>query len=349
MATDSPISSDLSPISSSGAGEDPWEPVEEPMLREETSRFMLLPIRHPEVWAMHKKAQAVSWTAEEIDMVEDRRQFTARLTPDEQHFVKQVLAFFATADGIVNENLAKNFYTEVQWPEARAFYSQQMLIETIHAETYGLLLQTLVPDQDEQMRLLGAIETVPSIRTKAQWALRWTVPENASFAERLVAFAVVEGVFFSASFCAIFWLKKRGLLPGLCSSNEFISRDEGLHCDFACLLYSMLQSKLSQERVHEIVQSAVEAELEFVRDSLPVAVIGMNADDMAQYVKFVADRLLVALNYDKLFRVANPFDWMEMQALQGKANFFEKRVSEYNLANVGVASELRTFKTDEDF
>lgn len=319
------------------------------MLAPDASRFQLFPIRHPQVWEMYKKAQAVMWTAEEIDMVNDRREFTTRLTADEQHFVKQVLAFFATADGIVNENLAMNFATEVQWPEARAFYALQQQIETVHAETYGLLLQTLVPEADEQARLFGAIETVPSIRTKAQWALRWTRREEASFAERLVAFAIVEGVFFSASFCAIFWLKKRGLLPGLCSSNEFISRDEGLHCDFACLLYGMLQTKLPESRVHEIVETAVTAELEFVRESLPVAVIGMNAGEMTEYVRFVADRLLQALGYAKLYYASNPFHWMEMLSLQGKSNFFEKRVSEYNLANVGVAAEDRVFRTDDTF
>lgn len=260
-----------------------------------------------------------------------------------------MLAFFAASDGIVNENLAMNFASEVQVPEARSFYGFQIAIENIHSEVYSLLIDTYVKDKEEKSKLFNAITTVPCVMKKAHWALRWTNSKVASFAERLVAFAAVEGIFFSGSFCAIFWLKKRGLMPGLGFSNELISRDEGLHCDFACLLYSLLVSKLPESRVHEIIGAAVECEKEFVTDALPVELIGMNSTMMQTYIEFVADRLLVALGVAKLYNATNPFQWMEMQALQGKANFFEKRVSEYSLSNVGVAAEKRVFATDEDF
>jgi ribonucleoside-diphosphate reductase beta chain len=258
-----------------------------------------------------------------------------------------VLAFFAASDGIVNENLAVNFMKEVQLPEARCFYGFQIMIENIHSETYSLLIDTYIKDPIEKNRLFNAIETVPCVQKKAQWALKWI--NNGSFAERLVAFAAVEGIFFSGSFCSIFWLKKRGLMPGLSFSNELISRDEGLHCDFACLLYSMLEEKLSQERIYEIIRDAVENEHDFVTDALPVSLIGMNAKLMCQYIEFVADRLLVALGYPKIYNAANPFDFMETISLQGKTNFFEKRVAEYQKAGVMNTKEQQEFKLDEDF
>ncbi|HMT28587.1 MAG TPA: ribonucleoside-diphosphate reductase small subunit [Bacteroidia bacterium] len=316
------------------------------LLQENAERFVLLPIKYPEIWKMYKKHEASFWTAEEIDLSADLKDWE-RLSNDEQHFVKHVLAFFAASDGIVNENLAVNFMKEVQLPEARCFYGFQIMIENIHSETYSLLIDTYIKDSVEKKRLFNAIETVPCVQKKAQWALKWI--NNGSFAERLVAFAAVEGIFFSGSFCSIFWLKKRGLMPGLSFSNELISRDEGLHCDFACLLYGMLENKLSQERIYEIIKDAVENEREFVTDALPVSLIGMNAKLMCQYIEFVADRLLVALGYPKIYNATNPFDFMETISLQGKTNFFEKRVAEYQKAGVMNTKEQQEFKLDEDF
>jgi ribonucleoside-diphosphate reductase beta chain len=261
--------------------------------------------------------------------------------------VSHVLAFFAASDGIVNENLAVNFMNEVQLPEARCFYGFQIMIENIHSETYSLLIDTYVKDSQEKSRLFNAIETVPCVKKKADWALRWI--QNGSFAERLIAFAAVEGIFFSGSFCSIFWLKKRGMMPGLSFSNELISRDEGLHCDFACLLYSMLETKLSEEQVHAVIRDAVTIEQEFVSSALPVDLIGMNSKLMSQYIEFVADRLLVALGYAKIYNSTNPFDFMELISLQGKTNFFEKRVAEYQKAGVMGNKEENVFKLDEDF
>lgn len=304
----------------------------EPMLKENASRFVIFPIQHKELWMFYKKAQASFWTAEEIDLANDHRDWEG-LQPDEQHFIKHVLAFFAASDGIVNENLVERFCSEVQYPEARSFYGFQIMIENVHSETYSLLIDTYVKDKAEKHRLFNALETVPCVRKKADWALRWIEGSNR-FAERLVAFAVVEGIFFSGSFCAIYWLKKRGLMPGLTFSNELISRDEGMHCDFACLLYSMLEKKLTDAELHAIVGEAVEYEKEFVCDALSVSLIGMNADMMSQYIEFCADRLLVALGASKLYDARNPFDWMELISLQGKTNFFEKRVAEYQKANV---------------
>ena len=271
------------------------------------------------------------------------------LTNDEQHFISNVLAFFAASDGIINENLASNFATEVQCVEARCFYGFQIAMENIHSETYSLLIDTYVKNQKEKVRLLNAIKTVPSVMKKADWALKWCDRNNASFGERLVAFAAVEGIFFSGSFCAIFWLKKRGLMPGLAFSNELISRDEGLHCDFACLLYSKLTNKLQEGRIIDIVTSAVEIEKEFVVDSLPVELIGMNSKLMCEYIEFCADRLLVALGLSKHYNAINPFEWMEMISLQGKTNFFEKRVGEYAKSGVGVSAEERIFSTEATF
>ena len=271
---------------------------------------------------MYKQAEASFWTAEEIDLASDLKDWE-NLSPNERHFISHVLAFFAASDGIVNENLAQNFATEIQSPEARCFYGFQIAVENIHSETYSLLIDTYIRDAQEKDRLLTAIDTVPCVQKKASWALQWCDAEHASFAERCVAFAAVEGIFFSGSFCAIFWLKKRGLMPGLSFSNELISRDEGLHCDFACLLYRKLQNKLPFTRITEIIVDAVKIEQEFVSAALPVELIGMNSSLMCQYIEFCADRLLVALGSPKHFQAPNPFEWMEMISLQGKTNFFE--------------------------
>ena len=297
---------------------------------------------------MYKQALASFWTTEEIDLVEDVKHWEDRLTRDDRHFISHVLAFFAASDGIVNENLASNF-AEVQSAEARCFYGFQMAMENIHNETYSLLIDTLVKDKEEKIYLLNAIKTVSSVQKKAEWALKWCDANNASFCERLVAFAAVEGIFFSGSFCAIFWLKKRGLMPGLCFSNELISRDEGMHCDFACLLYSKMVNKLPESRITEIVTNAVEIEKEFVVDALPVELIGMNSRLMCDYIEFCADRLLGALGCTKNYSNVNPFEWMEMISLQGKTNFFEKRVGEYAKSRVGVSAEDQVFSIDADF
>ncbi len=321
---------------------------EELLLKENKDRFVILPIKYPAIWEMYKKTEASFWTAEEIDLSDDIKHWEG-LNDGERHFISHVLAFFAASDGIVNENLAVNFMSEVQLPEARCFYGFQIMMENIHAETYALLIDTYIKDPVEKDRLFHAIDTVPAVGKKAQWALRWI--ENGTFAERLVAFAAVEGIFFSGSFCSIFWLKKRGLMPGLTFSNELISRDEGMHCEFACLLYSMLKHKLSQEQVHGIIRDAVEIEQEFVTDALPVALIGMNAKLMNQYIEFVADRWLVELGYEKIYNATNPFDFMEMISLQGKTNFFEKRVGDYQKSGVLTASEDKqnAFSLDDDF
>ncbi|NBS69850.1 ribonucleoside-diphosphate reductase [bacterium] len=318
----------------------------EPLLDPNADRFVLFPIRYDDVWEMYKKAEASFWTAEEIDLGSDRRDWNS-LSDDERHFIKHVLAFFAASDGIVNENLSARFFKEIQIPEARAFYGFQIAIESIHAEVYSLLLDTYIQDSVEKDRLFHAIQTIPVVKKKADWAMRWIESPTASFAERLVAFACVEGIFFSGSFCAIFWLKKRGLMPGLTFSNELISRDEGMHTDFACLLYSKLRDKLSDDTIRDIVDDAVNIELEFVTDALPVRLIGMNATLMSQYIRFVADRLLVALGREKLYHAENPFDFMEQISLHGKTNFFEKRVGEYKKASVYGGDHVLKF--DEDF
>eukprot|EP00968_Pinguiococcus_pyrenoidosus_P011348 scaffold913_cov233-Pinguiococcus_pyrenoidosus.AAC.3 len=322
--------------------------AEEPLLKENPNRFVLFPIQDADIWQMYKKAEASFWTAEELDLAHDHKDW-ANMTDNERHFVSHVLAFFAASDGIVNENLAMNFSNEVQLPEARCFYGFQIAIENIHSEVYSLLIDTYIRDVTEKDRLLRALETVPCVQKKAHWALQWTSAEYASFAERLVAFAAVEGIFFSGSFCAIFWLKKRGLMPGLCFSNELISRDEGLHTDFACLLYSKLRTQLPESRVHSIISSAVDIEKGFVTDALPVELIGMNAELMCQYIEFVADRLCVALGTSKIYGSSNPFDWMDMISLQGKTNFFEKRVGEYAKSGVGNSVDDQVFDLDCDF
>lgn len=319
----------------------------EPILQENKDRFVLFPIQHQDIWEMYKKAEASFWTAEEIDLSPDVQDWENKLTKDEKHFIRHVLAFFAASDGIVNENLAVNFMKEVQWPEARCFYGFQIMIENIHSETYSLLIDTYIKDQKDKNYLFHAVDTVPCVGKKADWALRWI--GNGNFAERLIAFAAVEGIFFSGSFCSIFWLKKRGLMPGLTFSNELISRDEGLHCDFACLLYSKLENQLPVAQVTELITSAVTIEHEFVRDAIPVKLIGMNADMMCQYIEFVADRLLVSLGCPKFYNATNPFDFMEMISLQGKTNFFEKRVAEYQKAGVRSSKADNTFSLNEDF
>lgn len=321
----------------------------EPILVENKDRFVLFPIKYNDIWEFYKKSEASFWTAEEIDLSQDLTDWNNKLNDNERHFIKHVLAFFAASDGIVNENLAINFLNEVQYPEARCFYGFQIMMENIHSETYSLLIDSYIKDPVEKDKLLHAVDTVPCVGKKADWALRWI--GNGSFAERLIAFAAVEGIFFSGSFCSIFWLKKRGLMPGLSFSNELISRDEGLHCDFACMLYTQhVKNQLPKEQVTKIITDAVAIEKEFVSDAIPVKLIGMNADLMCQYIEFCADRLLLALGCAKYYNAANPFDFMEMISLQGKTNFFEKRVAEYQKAGVmGNKEENNAFSLDEDF
>ena len=320
----------------------------EPILKSSSDRFVLFPIQHDDIWEMYKKQEASIWTAEEIDLSGDIIDWDSKLNDNERHFIKHVLAFFAASDGIVNENLAENFLAEVQYTEAKFFYGFQVMMENIHSETYSLLIDTLIKDKNEREYLFNALETIDCVKKKADWALRWI--DNGSFAERLIAFAAVEGIFFSGSFCSIFWLKKRGLMPGLSFSNELISRDEGLHCDFACLLYSEhIVNKLDPEVVTGIITDAVEIEKEFVTDALPVKLIGMNADLMCQYIEFCADRLLIELGCKKVYNATNPFDFMELISLQGKTNFFEKRVGDYQKAGVTSNKEDNVFKIDEDF
>jgi ribonucleoside-diphosphate reductase beta chain len=321
----------------------------EPILAENKDRFVLFPIKYNDIWEFYKKSEASFWTAEEIDLSQDLADWNNKLNDNERHFVKHVLAFFAASDGIVNENLAINFLNEVQYPEARCFYGFQIMMENIHSETYSLLIDTYIKDPAEKDKLLHAVDTVPCVGKKADWAIRWI--GNGTFAERLIAFAAVEGIFFSGSFCSIFWLKKRGLMPGLSFSNELISRDEGLHCDFACMLYTNhVKNQLPQEQVTKIIADAVTIEKEFVSDAIPVKLIGMNADLMCQYIEFCADRLLLALGCPKLYNATNPFDFMEMISLQGKTNFFEKRVAEYQKSGVmNNKEENNVFNLDEDF
>jgi ribonucleoside-diphosphate reductase beta chain len=320
----------------------------EPLLEENKNRFVLFPIQHNDIWQMYKQEEASFWTAEEIDLSADLADWE-KLNDGEKHFVSHVLAFFAASDGIVNENLAQNFLEEVQYPEAKCFYGFQIMMENIHSETYSLLIDTYIKDPKEKDKLFNALETVPCVAKKGEWALRWI--GNGSFVERLIAFAAVEGIFFSGSFCSIFWLKKRGLMPGLSFSNELISRDEGLHCDFACLLYTKyIKNKLPESQVVDMIVNAVSIEKEFIIDALPVDLIGMNSKLMSQYIEFVADRLLVALGCQRIYNVSNPFDFMEMISLQGKTNFFEKRVAEYQKAGVmGDKADSHKFSLEEDF
>ena len=305
----------------------------EPILQPNDNRFVIFPIQHNDLWEWYKKQQACFWTAEEIDLQSDVIDWTTKLTDDERYFIKHILAFFAASDGIVNENLAENFVNEVQYSEAKFFYGFQIMMENVHSETYSLLIDTYVKDEVEKDRLFRAIEVFPAIRKKADWALKWI--ESDSFAERLIAFAAVEGIFFSGAFCSIFWLKKRGLLPGLTFSNELISRDEGMHADFAVHLHNNhIVNRVSPERIREIIIDALNIEREFITESLPVSLIGMNSKLMTQYLEFVADRLLLEFGCEKEYEATNPFDFMEMISLEGKTNFFEKRVSEYQKAGV---------------
>lgn len=320
----------------------------EPILVDNPGRFVLFPIQHHDIWQFYKLSEASIWTAEEIDLSQDTTDWNDKLTDDEKHFIKHVLAFFAASDGIVNENLAENMVREVQYTEAKFFYGFQIMMENIHSETYSLLIDTYIKDSKEKSFLLNALETIPCVGKKAEWALRWI--EGGSFQERLIAFAAVEGIFFSGSFCSIFWLKKRGLMPGLTFSNELISRDEGMHCDFACLLYNdHIVNKLPKETIEKIICEAVEIEKEFVTDAIPVKLIGMNAEMMCQYIEFVADRLLASLGNNKVYNVENPFPWMDMISIQGKTNFFERRVGDYQKAGVVADKESQVFSLDADF
>ncbi|KAF2860038.1 hypothetical protein K470DRAFT_258376 [Piedraia hortae CBS 480.64] len=324
------------------------EEASEPLLQENPHRFVLFPIKYHEIWQMYKKAEASFWTAEEIDLSKDLHDWNKRLTDDERFFISHVLAFFAASDGIVNENLVERFSAEVQIPEARCFYGFQIMMENIHSETYSLLIDTYISDPKQRSYLFNAIDNIPCIRQKADWALRWISDKNSTFGCRLVAFAAVEGIFFSGSFASIFWLKKRGLMAGLTFSNELISRDEGMHTDFACLLFSHLNHKPSQATIEKIITEAVAIEQEFLSEALPVALLGMNAKLMCQYIEFVADRLLLALGNQKYYKATNPFDFMENISLAGKTNFFEKRVGDYQKAGVMEKSRRHQEKREGD-
>ncbi|KAI4158279.1 MAG: hypothetical protein LQ342_007576 [Letrouitia transgressa] len=321
---------------------------DEPLLQENPQRFVLFPIKYHEIWQMYKKAEASFWTAEEIDLSKDLHDWNNRLNDDEKYFISHVLAFFAASDGIVNENLVERFSGEVQVPEARCFYGFQIMMENIHSETYSLLIDTYIKEQKQRQYLFHAIDTIPCIRKKADWAIKWIQDKNSTFASRLVAFAAVEGIFFSGSFASIFWLKKRGLMAGLTFSNELISRDEGLHTDFACLLFSHLNKRPSKQAVQDIITEAVVIEQEFLTDALPCALLGMNATLMKQYIEFVADRLLLALGNQKVYNVSNPFDFMESISLAGKTNFFEKRVGDYQKSGVMASTKKKEESAEEE-
>tara|TARA_B100000029_G_scaffold514173_1_gene615997 strand:+ start:4794 stop:5870 length:1077 start_codon:yes stop_codon:yes gene_type:complete len=321
---------------------------DELLLSEEENRYVIFPIKYDEIWKMYKKAEANFWTTEELDLSKDNRDFTSKMNDDERYFVENVLAFFAASDGIVNENLVDRFCNDVKVLEAKFFYGFQIAVENIHSETYSLLIDTYVKDIEKKNKLFNAIDTIPSVKKKADWALKWINDKESTFGTRVIAFAAVEGIFFSGSFCSIFWLKKRGLMPGLCHSNELISRDEGLHTEFAVLMYSMLKNKPSKEIILTIIKDAVELEKEFITESLPCDLIGMNKNLMKQYIEYVSDRLLLMLGLEKEYNSSNPFEWMEMISVQGKTNFFEKRVGEYaNLANSTVGNNV--FSLDEEF
>ena len=322
----------------------------EPILEKNEGRFVIFPIQHHDIWEWYKKSEASFWTAEEIDLHQDLTDWTSKLNDDERYFIKHILAFFAASDGIVNENLAENFVNEVQYSEAKFFYGFQIMMENIHSETYSLLIDTYVKDDVEKDQLFNAIENFPAIKKKADWALKWI--DSPSFAERLIAFAAVEGIFFSGAFCSIFWLKKRGIMPGLTFSNELISRDEGVHCDFAVHLHNHhLVNKVPKDRIRSIIVDALNIEREFITESLPASLIGMNSNLMTQYLEFVTYRLLVELGCEKEFNTKNPFDFMDMISLQGKTNFFEKRVAEYQKAGVANTTDKEANKIsfDADF
>ena len=318
----------------------------EMLLQKNESRYVLFPIVHHDIFEMYKKAESTFWRADEIDLAKDMSDWE-QLNENEQNFIKNVIGFFAGSDGIVMENLAQRFLREIEIPEVRNFYSYQIYNEAVHSLTYSLLIDTYVRDKEEKHRILNSIQTIPCVSQKAQWAQQWIENKDVSFATRLVGFAIVEGIFFSGSFCAIYWLKKRGLMPGLTFSNELISKDEGLHCEFATLLYSKIQNRIPESQIHTMIRGAVDIEKEFVCDSIPVRLLGMNADSMCQYIEFVADRLLVQLGYEKFYRVENPFDWMELISLRPKSNFFEVRVGEYVKSNVNENSDQ--YQISDDF
>jgi ribonucleotide reductase beta subunit family protein with ferritin-like domain len=320
----------------------------EPILTEDDRRYVIYPIKYPRVWEMYKRHKSNPWTVNDIDMTVDIIHWIERLNPSERFFIENVLAFFASSDGIVNENLAEQFSREVKVPEAKFFYANQMDMENTHSEMYSLLIETLIKDDSRKEQLFKAITELKCVKRKSEWALKWINNENP-FCERLVAFAAVEGIFFSGSFCAIFWLKKRGLMPGLCKSNGYISKDEALHCEFAILLFSMLQNKPSEETVLSIIKEAVECEEEFISESLPVSLIGMNATSMTQWIRFVADRLLQCFGFEKHYNVENPYEWMDLQSIPEKTNFFEKKVAEYRKAGSSPGDLNRTFSTDSPF
>ena len=320
----------------------------EELLKPNDQRFVIFPIKYDKIWQMYKSCLASFWTMEEIDFTDDKNDWQYKLNNNERHFISQVLAFFAASDGIVNENLALRFYSEFQIPEIRMFYGFQIAMENIHSEVYSMAIDTLISNELEKTKFFNAIETIPAVSRKAKWALKWITSTN-SFAERLVAFAIVEGIFFSSSFCSIFWLKKRGLMPGLCFSNELISRDEAQHCLFACLLYSMLGNRLSDTRIYEIFDEAVNIECEFATDALNVALIGMNASLMSEYIKFCADTWIYELGYKKLYNAKNPFEFMELLSLQPKTNFFEQRVASYQKSGVMSSADENKFSIVADF
>ena len=324
-------------------------PKEEPMLKENPHRHVIFPIEHADIWAKYKQHMSVFWIPEEIDLSKDPEHWNNKLNDNERHFIKHILGFFAGSDGIVMENLATRFMRELQVPEARFFYACQNLMEAVHSETYSLLIDTYIDNKQEKLDILRAIQTIPCVQKKAEWATQWIENKEASLATRLLAFAVVEGIFFSGAFCSIFWLKQRGLMPGLTVSNEFISRDEGLHTEFACLMYSKLVNKLSKADATKIIREAVKIEKQFITKALPCELIGMNAKLMGQYIEFVADRLTVQLGYPKIYHSANPFPFMERISLESKDNFFEKRVTTYAKANTNSKAEDKTFATDADF
>ena len=317
----------------------------EPLLAPDDNRFVMFPIKYDDIWQMYKKQVDCFWRPEEIDLTKDLTIWES-LHQDERYFVSMILAFFAASDGIVLENLASRFMSEIQVSEARAFYGFQIAMENIHSHTYSLLIETYIKDKEEKSKLFNAIDNFPCIKKKSDWAQKWIHDNRSSFATRLVAFACVEGIFFSGAFCSIFWLKKRGLMTGLTFSNELISRDEALHCEFAILLYSKMVKKIDKSRIHEIIKEAVEIETEFICDALPCKLIGMNSDLMTQYIQFVADRLCVQLGYKKIYNVTNSFDWMEMISLEGKTNMFERKISEYSLANKTQTNDVFIFSDD---
>jgi ribonucleoside-diphosphate reductase beta chain len=335
-----------------GAGAITEKPVDdgfiEPILRENPHRYTLFPVMKPKLFAKYKQHMSVFWVPEEVDLSKDLKDWV-KLTEHERYFIRNILGFFAGSDGIVQENLATRFMKEVQLPEARAFYAIQNAIEQIHSETYSLLIDTYIDDARQKMDTFRAIQTVPCVAKKAEWAKRWIESEDEDFATRLIGFAVVEGIFFSGAFCAVYWLKERGLMPGLTLSNEFIARDEGMHTEFACLLYEEIERKVPKTKVHKIIREAVKIEKEFILKSLPCDLIGMNSKLMSQYIEFVADRLTSQLGYGKIYSATNPFDFMERISVEGKANFFESRVSSYSKAGVGKKAEEMTFRVDEDF